>query len=417
MLNRASPPPFSKTFSFELPRPEIIRLNDGLDFAFLNGLQQDVFKLEFIFKSGKWWETKNGLSHFTALLLEKGTTKKSSIEIANLLDYYGAQIEVSPGYDFTSVSLYGLRKYFIKIFPVMWEILTEPSFDQAEFDLQKDIFIQNLKVNNEKNSFIASKLIRKNIFGSNHPYGSSIEEVDANTLTREDLSNFFSLRYQPCAIYLMGNFNESEIQSLTQGVAFSSPSLKEDSFSITTGPSNQSVSKDESVQSSIRLGKRIVNRNHPDYFPLLLLNHILGGYFGSRLMKNIREEKGLTYGIYSSINPFKNDCLFSIGADVGKDKKELALEEIKKELLKLSEQTVPMEELSTAKNHFLGSLQLEIANPFSSLDKIKNLQLNRLGDNYYKNLFLSIDTTNPLDIQRIAKKYLIPNDLFEVSVG
>src|SRR5581483_11042186 len=101
MLNRSSAPPFSKSFSFELPQPEIFRLNEGLDFLFLNGLQQEVFKLEFVFKAGKWWETKNGLSNFTATLLEKGTSKKTSSEIANLFDYYGAQIEISPGYDFT----------------------------------------------------------------------------------------------------------------------------------------------------------------------------------------------------------------------------------------------------------------------------------------------------------------------------
>ena len=121
MLNRTYAAPFSKAFSFELPQPQITQLNEGLDFIFLNGLQQEVFKLEFVFKAGKWWEIKNGLSHFTSILLEKGTSKKTSSEIANLLDYYGAQIEISPGYDFTSVSLYGLRKYFDKIFPVLWE--------------------------------------------------------------------------------------------------------------------------------------------------------------------------------------------------------------------------------------------------------------------------------------------------------
>src|ERR1044071_7756033 len=98
MLNRTSAPSFSKTFSFELPKPEIIHLNEGLDLVFLNDLQQDVFKLEFIFAAGKWWETKIGLSHFTAALLEKGSKKKSSSDIASLLDYYGAQIEISPGY-------------------------------------------------------------------------------------------------------------------------------------------------------------------------------------------------------------------------------------------------------------------------------------------------------------------------------
>src|SRR5260370_1585319 len=128
MLNRLSAPAFSKTFSFELPQPEIIRLNDGLDFVFLSGLQQEVFKFEIIFKAGKWWEPKKGLSHFTAIMLDKGTSSKSSREIAGRFDYFGAQIEISPGYDFTSVSLYGLTKHFDKIFPLFSDILPMPSF-------------------------------------------------------------------------------------------------------------------------------------------------------------------------------------------------------------------------------------------------------------------------------------------------
>jgi predicted Zn-dependent peptidase len=417
MLNRTSAPTFSKTFSFELPQPQIIQLNEGLDFIYLSGLQQEVFKLEFVFKAGKWWETKNAVSHFTAIMLEKGTAAKSSSEIANQFDYYGAQIEISPGYDYTSVSLYGLKKYFDQIFPLFWEILSKPSFNQAEFDLQKDIFLQNLKVNNEKNSFVASKLIRKSIFGGIHPYGNAIEESDVNDLTRQNLADFFSLQFNPCSIFLIGNFNEAQIQSLTERIQFSSSNFKDRTFEINPESQNQSVVKSESVQSSIRLGKRIVNRNHPDYFSLLLLNHILGGYFGSRLMKNIREEKGLTYGIYSSIHPFKNDCLFSIGADVGKDKKELAIDEIKQEILQLSQQSISIEELTTAKNHFLGNLQLEVANPFSSLEKIKNLQLNSLGNNYYKNLFSAITEIDQRELQAIAQKYFTLHDLFEVSVG
>jgi predicted Zn-dependent peptidase len=134
-------------------------------------------------------------------------------------------------------------------------------------------------------------------------------------------------------------------------------------------------------------------------------------------MKNIREEKGLTYGIYSSLNPFKNDCMFSIGADVGKEKKELALSEIKLELQKLSTENISQEELSTAKNHLFGSLQLEIANPFAALDKIKNIRLNDLGENFYRNLFSSIHLANPESIQLTAEKYLSTKDMFEVSVG
>src|SRR5258708_1870078 len=296
MLNRLSAPVYSKTFSFELPQPEIIRLNDGLDFFFLSGLQQEVFKFEIIFKAGKWWEHKKGLSHFTAIMLEKGASSKSSREIAGHFDYFGAQIEISLGYDFTSVSLYGLKKHFDKIFSLFWEILTGPSFPENEFDLQKDIFIQNLRVNNEKNSFVASKIIRRNIFGADHPYGSSIEESNISSVTINDISNYFNLHFSPFEIYLMGNFDEARIQSITKQLSsFRRQNLEEPFFSLVKGSPIEKVVKSGSVQSSVRLGKQIINRNHPDYFSLLLLNHILGGYFGSRLMKNIREEKGLTY--------------------------------------------------------------------------------------------------------------------------
>ncbi len=418
MLNRLSAPAFSKTFSFELPQPEIIRLKDGPDFVFLSGLQQEVFKFEIIFKAGKWWEPKKGVSHFTAIMLDKGTSIKSSREIAGHFDYYGAQIEISPGYDFTSVSLYGLKKHFDKIFSLFWEILTGPSFPENEFDLQKDIFIQNLRVNNEKNSFVASKIIRRNIFGANHPYGSSIEESDVSSVTINDISNYFNLHFSPFEIYLMGNFDEARIQSITKRLSsFRRQNLEEPFFSLVKGPPIEKVIKSGSVQSSVRLGKQIINRNHPDYFSLLLLNHILGGYFGSRLMKNIREEKGLTYGIYSSLNPFKKDCMFSIGADVGNEKTDLALSEIKRELQKLADHLISDEELVTAKNHFLGSLQLEVANPFASMDKIKSLRLNQLGSDYYKSLFESINRSDSNSLLVIAEKYFSANDLIEVSVG
>jgi predicted Zn-dependent peptidase len=204
---------------------------------------------------------------------------------------------------------------------------------------------------------------------------------------------------------------------LAARLTFKRPVRDKKEFLPISSSTNEVISKDESVQSSLRLGKRFINRTHPDYFECLLLNHILGGYFGSRLMKNIREEKGLTYGIYSSINPFRNDCLFSIGADVGKEKKDLALLEIKHELNKLIERPIDPGELSAAKNHFLGSLQLEVANPFACIDKIKNIRLNDLDDSFYKSLFTKIQASNSSGLQALTAKYFSSDELRIVSVG
>lgn len=419
MSIRSLAPGFSKKFSFELPNPEVIKLSNSVDLVFLSNIQQEVFKVEVVFKAGKWYEPKPGLAHFTSNMLDKGTSSKTSKEIAGTLDYYGAQIEIAAGYDFVSISLYGLKKYAYEIFPLFIEIITDPIFSEKELGLQKEIFLQNLDINDKKNSFVASKLIRKNIFGGHHPYGNSLEREDAVEITRDELKTYFKSNFSPHEIYLIGNFDTLQTQRFVD--LFSELKTKKigdkDNPALLAGNSIQQVTKADSVQSSIRLGKRIINRDHSDYFHLLLLNHILGGYFGSRLMKNIREEKGLTYGIYSSLNPFKNDCMFSIGADVNKSNLELTVNEIKRELESLSFHSINEDELDIARNHLLGSLQLEVANPFSTIDKIKIIRLNQLYSDYYKNLFATIQSIKPDEMQGVAQKYFDTKELLEVCVG
>jgi len=420
MLNRSIAPAFSKTFSFDLPIPEIVKLPSAVDFVYLQGLQQEVFKLEVIFNAGKWQEPKPGLAHFTSIMLDKGTSNKSSREIAEALDYYGAQIEISSGYDFVAISLYGLKKFIREIFPVFIEVLSDPVFAEEEFDLQKKIFLQNLEVNEKKTSFLVSRLIRKNIFGSNHPYGNSVEKTNVSEITKDDLKNYFISNFLPHEIYLVGSLDTQQIYWLIDQLSLlrlgSSNVNKE--FTVEPGDPIQHISRpDDGVQSSIRMGMRTINRGHKDYFSLLLLNHILGGYFGSRLMKNIREEKGLTYGIYSSLSPFKNDCMFSIGADVDKINVELTINEIKREIETLCLNQIAKDELEVAKNHLLGGIQLEMANPFSTFDKIKNVRLNQLEKGYYNNLFASVKSINPEKLQATAQEYFNANDLAVVSVG
>src|SRR6185369_13552294 len=128
MLNRSVAPVFSKTFSLDLPNPQIVKLPRAVDLVYLQGIQQEVFKLEVIFNAGKWQEPKPGLAHFTSIMLDKGVSGKSSREIAEVLDYYGAQVEISSGYDYVSISLYGLKKFVSEVLPIFIEILSDPAF-------------------------------------------------------------------------------------------------------------------------------------------------------------------------------------------------------------------------------------------------------------------------------------------------
>jgi len=419
MLDRKSAPEFAEIKNFNLPTPEVIRLSNGIPLIHFDNVSQEVVKVELVFKAGKWFEPKSGISQFTAQMLEKGTIKRNSFQIAEEFDQLGSSLEISPGFDFTSISLYTLSKNLKKALPILCELATSPSFPPAEIGLMKDIIKQNLKINNKKNSHVASKKIRQNIFGLQHPYGNSLEESDIDNLTREDLVDFFKERFALHEIYITGKIDiETKNRLLDNFSDFHIPIVDGQKIILDNKleKSSEYIEIPDSVQSSLRLGKKILNRSDPDYASLVLINHVLGGYFGSRLMKNIREEKGLTYGIHSSISTLKNDAFFVIGTDVNKENRTLALAEIKMEIKKLRNDLIEYEELETAKNHLLGSLQLETANPFSIVEKIKVIRLNQLSSDFYSSLFTSIRYSTSESLKRVAE-YFNEDYLYEVSVG
>ena len=420
MLDRTVAPPFAKEFSFPLPKPEIIPLATGNALIWVKDLQQQVVKIEVVMKAGKWYEPTIGLAHFTLSMLEKGAGKFSAEQIAEVLDLYGAQIELSAGSDFSSLSVYSLSNKLDKVLPMMIAMLSEPTFPEHELDLMKAIFIENLKVNLEKNSYLASKQFKKNVFGAHHPYGSTldIEEVET-TITTQGLNQFFNDRCQPFEVYVTGSLTDWQIGEVVKALSQFAPSKPNALQPVRMESQNKiaQIEKASSLQSSLRIGNQTIGRHHPDYFQLLLVNHLLGGYFGSRLMKNIREEKGLTYGIHSSVSAHKNASVFSIGTDVNVDKRELTMDEIQKEIVRLQQEPISNHELEVGRNHFLGSLQLELSNPFSVTEKIKNIRLNELPSDYYTRLSQSVASASPDTLQSVANSLMTWGLFHQISVG
>jgi predicted Zn-dependent peptidase len=419
MLDRRTPPNFSTEFQFNLPSPEIIALKDNLSLVWLKEIQQDIVKVDFVFEAGKWHEPKKGVSYFTGHMLEKGTSNFTSEKIASVLDQQGAQLEISSGADFTSVSLYSLTKNFEAVLPLVIEILSVPSFPEDEFALVSSIFLDTLKVNNEKNGFVASRIFNKNVFGGNHPYGRYLEEADINAISTTDLRSFFLNSFSPIEIYVTGNLNKHQFSLLTNEInRLRNQSKKMPSIIDSVGGLvAEKIVWDKSLQSAIKIGKKTINRSHADYPGMLLANHILGGYFGSRLMKNIREEKGLTYGIHSSVTSYLNSGVFSISTETNKNKADQTISEIEKEIEKLLSVPVDKTEVGTAKNHFLGNLQLEVSNPFAVTEKLKNIRLNKLPASYYQDLYKAIIVASDSDILRITNEYLSPASFHLAVVG
>ncbi len=418
VLDRTQAPSFHLSSDYSLSRPELFQLKGGITLFALRGLQQEVVKLELIFDAGKWYEHKLGASHFTAQMLTKGTLLRNSFQIAEAFDSLGSHVEITPDFDTVSISLFALRKNLLKVTSIMAEILMAPAFDEGELRLMKDIFLQTLKVNNQKTSVIASKEIRKVIFGNDHPYGSAVEEAEVKKIERSDIQSFFNAHFKLRSVFLVGRLSDHELKDLIEIIPQTigtNKSLK--NFESTPGISH-TIAKPDSIQSSIRLGKKCLPKSDSkDYAEAVIFNHIFGGYFGSRLMKNIREEKGLTYGIYSSMHHFLNDSFWVIGAEVNQQNAGKATNEIKNEIRRLQDELVQPSELEIARNYFTGSWQSENSTLFAVAEKIKSLHLWGLSENYYSNLFEYIQAVTPTQIQHMANTHFSTSNLFEIQVG
>lgn len=419
MLDRTIAPPFKRSTTFELIKPQKKFLSGGAEAYFVLGGTQEVSKIEIIFPAGRWVEKAWGGAYFTSNLLSKGTKKKTSSDIANLLDRYGAHLEVNPGVDFVSLSLYVLNKNFEPSILLFLELLTVSVLPQSELDLLKSIYLQNLKVNQEKTSFQASRLMRKNLFGETHPYGKELEAEEVNQLSQGDLIEHYINFFNKGTLLISGKVSDANQRFVTQAfAAFEHHQIERDDFSSGAGIAlRETLAKEGSVQSSIRMAKKSIGKTHMDYVDTLFLTHILGGYFGSRLMKNIREDKGLSYGISSSLHALKHDSYLVIGADVNRENLKLTFDEIGKELKRLRTEKIEEEELNTARNHFIGSLQLEITTSFAHADKIKNIVLFNLTQQYYQDMINRIDVITAEDLIAIAGQYFSEDSFVEVAVG
>ena len=419
MLDRKIAPPYVSSTSFDLIHPEKKLLPNGIELFFINGGSQNVLKIEVLFKAGRWFEKKWGASHFASHLLSKGTRSKSSFEIAQLFDRYGAHLEVSAGLDNVSVALYALTKNLQPVLELLTEILQQPVFPEKEIDQAKSIYIQNLKVNYEKTSFLASKYFRKSVFGEGHPYGKELDEKDIHDLAQQDLVDHFNIFLQHFSVFVSGKIDPDNEQRILDVFSTWRTTQEESKVRETAGlkPLHQHIEKEKSVQSSIRMGRTCIRRTHPDYSTAVFVSHVLGGYFGSRLMKNIREEKGLTYGISASLHPMIHASYLVIGADVNKENINLTFDEIRKELKRLRTEPISPDELETSRNHFIGSLQSELTTPFAHADKLKTIYLYGLPFTFYQEMISKINNTTPEDIIEISERYFNETEFFEIAVG
>ena len=419
MIDRSAAPDFVAPQKFTLPKPDIVRLEEGHSLYCLNAGEQPVIKLEIVFSAGSWFETIPGLAFFTGKMLLEGTSSWSSRQIAEKLDSLGAFVEVHPGPDYINLSIHVPTRHFASLEPVLAEMLFNPTFPKSELDILKQIQIQQIRINEQKNSFVASRLFRSKLYGTKH-YGQVMTEDSISQVGPSELQNYFaSLMHGRFDLFLTGKFESSLPDRIVRLVADQTkPKLSGSNSQIEPQTFfTETVEKEGSLQSSIFMGKRIINK-HDERFPaLLLLNEVFGGYFGSRLMQNIREDKGYTYSIYSHLATMKNDAYLVVNSEVKKDKRSRTIEEIQSEIENLKKVIIQHDELEQAKNYLKGSILNSLTTPFALTEKLKNIFLYDLDEMFYERLFDTIDGTDAAELMQLANKLLFNEQLNTVVVG
>ena len=422
IFNRTISPELKAPASVEITKPESRLLTNGIPFYLLKSGESPVVRIEFIFKAGAYYETEAGLALFTSKILREGTKSYTSSELEEKIAFYGGFLEITQGMDRVIVAVYILSKHLANSLPILIELITKPAFPEKEFLNLKNITKQNLKINLQKTSYLASSTFKETLFGKAHPYGRILSEDAIEDITLDKISHYYSNYFnsENCTILICGSGNEDFYEILNN--SFGNLSWgKTTATSITTTTSPQTgrknIEKEINVQASVRLGRLMFPLQHPDYFKANLLIEILGGYFGSRLMKNIREDKGLTYGISARLVDMENAGYLVIGTDVKKEFAEETIKEIHKEINLLKEELVEETELTTVKNYLLGSFLNSLTTPFALGDKFKTIYFNNMDYSFYTNYLESIKTITAIELQQTAQKYFDESVFTEVVVG
>ena len=410
-------------FEYKLPPINAVQLGNGLPLYWLNAGVQDVVQIDWIFNAGLWYEQKASVAHATAGLLKNGTSKHTAEQIHEALEFYGAQLKVNAGNDYATITLYSLTKHLPVLLPMVYEIITDSTFPEEEVQIHKHNAIQCLLVNLRQCEFVANQQIDALLFGENHPYGRYSKKENIEAVTREDMITFYKANYNlaNARIFMAGKIGDAEVNSLE--AVFGKVTLdkiedKRDAYSpVSSSEKIQRISNDPNgVQGAIRIGRQFPNRHHPDYAPMVVLNTLFGGYFGSRLMSNIREEKGYTYGIYSSLSPEINGGSFIIHTETGRDVAELAVKEVYHEMELLRNELASEEELLLVKNYLLGGLLADLDGPFSILQRWRTLILNGFDEAYFNRNIEIYKTITAEDLQALAVKYFDKKDYYEIVV-
>ncbi len=422
MPNRKIAPQYKISENITLPEIKHLKLDNKVAFHHIPGGIDDAITLIINFRGGSWIQSKRLVSRITTKTLAEGTRNKSSAEISEILNYHAVDISYRSGNHANFIKIMLLRKHLPKILPLLNEILTYPAFPEKEIRRYLANEKQNYIIDLEEVELVARNEFYRAVFGYNHPYGTYALPDDYDKITIEDLKTFHShvFGYNNLSIWAAGKLTDKDISLIDKHLTQIRPGKEIIFPPKPISPSEEKlirIPKDNSLQNALYIGNSTITSEHPDFLALQFVIIALGGYFSSRLMTNIREEKGLTYGIYSYLDTDRMGSTIVIEASVKKENTDLVLEEIDNEIKKLQNNGLDKDELITVKNYLLANMLKLIDGPYALayyLNRVYNLGLD---ENIIYDHIREIKNISNEKIIEIARKYLKFEDFYKVIAG
>jgi len=422
-LHRHTAPEFKTVSDFNLLPVQIFELDNGIKVHLLEAGSQEVAKIDFLFPAGSIQAAKSILASVTSKAMIEGSEKYTATEIAEKIDFYGAYIGQQTVFHTSILTLISLSHFLPETLEILEDIVKHPTFEQKEIDTILERRKQEFLIESDKVQTLASRAFTQNLYGKEHPYGNFVNIEAFDEITRDEIVDFHKKAYIPEGTHIIISGQPGKkIKTLLNkyfGQKWNShsplPDWQPEMFQDTK--KEVYIPKADALQSAIKIGRPLFNKLHPDFHSIQILNTILGGYFGSRLMTNIREEKGLTYGISSFIMTYKHTGFLVISTDVRAENRELAVREIFNELKRLREETISEKELTLVRNFLSGDMIRNFDGPFATSDNYRGLIDLGIEPEYFNDFFNVLMQITAEDIQALAKKYLQEADFITVVAG
>jgi predicted Zn-dependent peptidase len=407
--------------SVELPPVETLTLPNGLPVHLICTPGQQVTRISLVWAAGSSVQSKPFVASSTLNLLAEGSERYTSHEIAERLDFVGSYFDVNIDRDYAVATFCCLEKFFDQTLEMAGEILLRPAFPEDEVALYARKRMERLAVERAKPATRARELFSAALFGDNHPYGISSPESDYLNLRREDVREFYERFYGAgdcfavCSIGDDGGQREALLALLSQ--ISRGQSVVRAPFQTPRSDARRTLPIEGAVQSAIRIGRLLFPRQHPDFVGMQVVATVLGGYFGSRLIHNLREQKGYTYGVMAAMVNLREAGYLAIATEVGAEATSDAVEQIFNEMERLKTELVPEDELENVRRSMLGEVMRILDGPFGIVDVvIENLQIG--GRKNYLNEFIEqVEAISPQRVMELARQYLDRERFTTVIVG